>query len=148
MRVASIGFASVDRFEFVDALAERDAVRAGQRHARLEMTAQRQQARRRAFDGDRRRRIASRTSQHEFAPADDSCHRVVERPHDRPVMNQEYLGNSRKTAQRVALIDNDWLVRNIAARRYDRKAEFAHQKMMQWRVGEHHAEQRILRRHC
>ena len=92
--------------------------------------------------------IASRPSQHHFAVADDTHNRVIHVANDRPVVDQEIIGNSSQPLQRLALIDADRFVAQIAAGRDDGYPEISHQEMVQRGVGQHHAETRTGRRDC
>ena len=66
--------------------------------------------------------------------------RVVDVPDDRAVVDEEEVGDAAEPRERLALVDADRLVGEVAARRDDREAELAHQQMMQRRIRQHHAE--------
>ena len=100
-----------------------------------------------AVDGDRRGRIAARAAQHQRPAADDARHGIVDRPHDRPVVDQEAdrrCRPSRASASRSSVaIGSSERLPLVAT---TGKAKLAQQQMMQRRIGQHRAEPRIARR--
>ena len=87
-----------------------------------------------------RRSTISRPSTH----LDD---RVVDVSDDRAIVDEKQIGDATQPVERLALVDADRLVGEIAARRHDGPADVPHQQMMERRVGQHHAEVRVARRH-
>ena len=96
---------------------------------------------------DRRRRVAARAAQHELAPADDAHHRIVDRPDDRPVVDEEQVGDRGRAGRAPRPRRWRWARRvSVAAGRDDGKAELAHQQVMQRRIGQQRTEPGIAGR--
>ena len=128
-------------------LAEDDAGFGAQRHGRLEVAADGEDARRNALR-DNRRRVAARAPQHHRPPGNDADDGIVHRPHDRPVMNQEQIGDAAEAPDGLMLVDADRLVRTVAAGGDHRESGFGQQQMVQRRVGKHDADERIAGRNA
>ena len=114
----------------------------------LQVTAEARTPADRPSTGNGRGRIAARPAQHQRPAADDPHHRVLRRPDNRPVVDEEQVGDLDQPLHGLALVDGDGLFAEVAAGRHDRKAQRAHQQMMQRRIGQHRAEQRIAGRHA
>ena len=62
-------------------------------------------------------------------------------------MNEKNIGDAAQSFERLAFISANRLVAEVAAGGNDRKTEFSHQQMVQWRVRQHDAEIRIAGSH-
>ena len=120
-----MGVSRRQRFEVAEVLADHHAAGAGQRYRRLEVRAEGKNVRRDIGDRDRAGRIAARPAQHQLAAANHPHDGIVERPDDRPVVDEKEIGDVAEPRHRLALLRDDRLVAEIAARRDDGKAEFA-----------------------
>ena len=59
---------------------------------------------------------------------------------DRPVVPEERVGDRAEPLPRLVVRDRDRLIRSVATRHHERPAEVRDEKVMEWGVGEHHAE--------
>ncbi len=128
------------RLQVADVLAQADLVVHGERHGVLQMPANREDGPQRLLDEHRQRRITARAAQHHLAVEHNADDRIIDVPHDRPIVHQEAAGDTGEPGQGFALVDADGLVGAVAAGRHDGKAKLREQQMMQRRVGKHDAE--------
>ena len=75
----------------------------GERDRVLQVTADGEDGRRVLTQRQRQRRIAARAPQHHLAPEHDAHDRVVDVADDRPVVDEEQVGDPAEASQRVAL---------------------------------------------
>ena len=74
----------------------------------------------------------------------DADDRIVHRPHDRPIVGQQHVGDRAQSAARASLDrDRHRLLGEIAAGANQRPRDGRHQQVVQRRVGQHHAQIRI-----
>ena len=66
---------------------------------------------------------------------------------DGPVVGEKEIGDPLEPIERVRVFVRDGLVAAVAARHHQRRPGLAQQQMMQRRVRQHDAEQRIARGH-
>lgn len=130
--------------KIAEMLAERDPPSGGNRNRILQMSSDGEKGAVR-LDLKRERGIPARPSQDKRTYCDHPDDRVVERPDDRPVVNQEEIGDSGEPQKGVAFIGADRFLGSITAGGDDRKAELRHQEMMKGGVREENAEVRVVR---
>ena len=87
-----------------------------------------------------RRHVAARAAQQHRAPVGDPDHRVVGAGADRPVVEQDLVGDPGEPRLRVAVLERDRLVGDVARGHHERHAEVGEQQVVQRRVGEHQPE--------
>ena len=73
--------------------------------------------------------------------------RVLAPPVDRSVVAEERVRDAVQARARVAVVEGDRLVRPVAAGHHERGADLGKQKMMERRVGQHHADPGAPRGH-
>ena len=66
-------------------------------------------------------------------PEEDPYDRIVDIPHDRPVVYQERIGDAVQPLERLPLVGANGLIGQVAARGYYRKSQPAEQQMMKRR---------------
>jgi hypothetical protein len=98
------------------------------------------------FDPNRQRSVSARAAENFDSSIRSAGDGVVERARDRAVVDEEQVGNIGEPRERLAIVDADWFVREIAAGAYHRPVNLVEQKPMQRRVGNHDAEPRVLGR--
>ena len=123
--------------EVADVVADPRAAALGEAERALELGAARQDRRGR-HDRQREavRHAPARAAQDERAAHD----RVVGARLDRPVVDEEGVGDPAEPLARVVVGERDRLVGDVAARQHERHAHVAEQQMVQRRVRQHHAE--------
>jgi len=72
---------------------------------------------------------------------------LVAAPFDRPIVDQQRIGDRAEPRQRVVVEVGDGLVAEVARGHHQRPAELPQQEHMQRRVGQHHADGREAGRH-
>ena len=133
-------FDGLRRLEIAQMLADEHIRSRGDGHGALQMRADGDEARRVLGQPDRQRRIPTRAAQNHLAPRHDPHDGVVDVAQDGPVVHQERVGDARQAHDGVALVRADRFVRQVAARRDDRRTEIRRDQMMERRVGQHHAQ--------
>ncbi len=78
---------------------------------------------------------------------DDAHDRVVGARLDRPVVDEEQVGERREPLERLRVSEADRLIGDVAARHHERQTDVGEQDLVQGRVREHHAEIGSARRH-
>ena len=145
LRARVLHVAEVLRDEHLVAEAQGDGV--------LELGADREQrrrlasARRKRRQAQRQRRVAAGAAQQPRRAGDPAHHAVVGVAGDRPVVDQEAVGDAAQPFDRLVLGGDDGLLGEVAAGRHHRPAELRHQQVVERRVGEHQAELRLPRGH-
>ena len=118
-----------------------------QGHGVLQVPAHRQDRGDLKAQVDRQRGKAAGAAQHLQAVGADPGDRIIDRADNRPVVRQEHVGDGTQALQRVGRADRHGLLGEIAARADDRPAGGFQEQMVQRRVGQHHAQVRVARRH-
>ena len=98
----------------------------------------------------RERRVAARTPDRQLAPRREAGHRVVAADVDRPVVEQEGVGDPAEPRERVGVVGGDGLLAPVAARHHERleaRRRPPEEQVVQRRVRKHHAEPAEPRRH-
>ncbi len=109
------------RIEIAEVLAHHHLAAERQRDGALELPAEREHARRgRPGEPERQRREAARATEDHRAPRPDAHHRVVDRPHDRPIVDEEQVGDVAEPRERLVVVDADRLLGEVAARADER----------------------------
>lgn len=117
----------------------------------LQVTADGERGADRQREGDRQRSVPARTADRELLAVADPHHRVVARDVDRAVVGQPGVGERGEPDQRLGVVGDDRLAREVAAGQHQqpgagRVAGQAEQQVVQRRVGQHHAQVRAARR--
>ena len=128
-----------------DVVADPGAFTPGEAEGVLELGPAGQQRRRRAA-GKRERRghEAARAPQEggscASADLDGAHHRIVGARLDRPVVEQEQVGEAGEAFERVAVLVGDRLVGDVAAGQHQCRGDVERQQVVKGRVRQHHAE--------
>lgn len=132
--------------EVADMRAEKDLAGETGGYRALHVAAERQNRPIEGRQRHRQRSISPRPPQHGFASADHPHHRVVDRAQDRPVVDQEQIGNAAEPLERLGFVGDNGLAAPIAAGGDDGKSEIAQQQMMERCARQHDAEGTIAGR--
>ena len=128
------------RLQVADVLADEDLPAHAQRHGVFQVRAYGQDCRDFIAQKHRERRIAARPAQQPGHAAHDPGHTVVDVAGDGTVVHQESIGDVAESLEGILFVRADRLIRQIAAGGDHGKAQLAQQQVMQWGVGQHHAQ--------
>ena len=102
----------------------------------------------------RQRRVATGPADRELLAVDHAHDRVVARDVDRAVVDEPGVGDPAESLPGIGIVVTDRLVAEVAAGHHERGQRLrsraghgAEQQVVQWRVREQHADERIARRH-
>ena len=96
---------------------------------------------------DRHRGIAPGAAENLKSVRPNLAHRIVHRPHDGAIVDQEYVGDLPQSLQGVRQIDGHRLLAHVSAGADERLVQGVHEQMVQRRIREHYAQVGIARRH-
>ena len=121
----------------------------------LELAADGESRRDRDGQRDRQRRVAARPADRQLLTVDDPHNGVVARHVDRAIVREPRVGDAAQSGARVGILERDRFVGEVAARQhqdlgYRRRARRTirprrEQQMVQRRVRQHHADERVAR---
>ncbi len=131
-------------------LAENRLPTAAQRESRFELSAHRKNGMRtRQGQFHRLRRVAAGPAYRQFSAIDDAGYRIVAADVDRAVMHQEHVGDVLQTLHGVIIFVGNRLLGPVAACHHQRNpVKIMQQQVMQRRIRQHDAEERVVRRHA
>ncbi len=119
----------------------------GEGHRVLEVPAHGEQNGQLAARENRPRGQAARPAQDLRAAVDHGRHAVVHVTSDRAVVDEKALGDRAEPLDGLSFVGADGLLRQVAARGDEWEIDAAQQQVMQRRVGQHHAQIGVARRH-
>ena len=137
-----------------DVLAHPRVVTSREAKGVLELAPDRQRRRDAGGQPNRQRRVAARAADRQFVTVDQADHRVVARHMDRPVVTDPCIGDAPQPLPSVRVLEADRLVGEVAARHHEdlrRRVSIrdsghrSKEQMVQRRIREHHADQRVRR---
>ncbi|OPZ61005.1 MAG: hypothetical protein BWY87_00100 [Deltaproteobacteria bacterium ADurb.Bin510] len=141
MEVAGLGRAQV-----ADMRAEDRAGVLDDAEGVLQLAAQAHHGRPALLEFERPGHVAAAAPDQARPAGHDACQRVVAAHHDRPVVQQEALGDAAQAFLGLAVFDADRLVGQVAAG-HDQRAAVGHQQMLDGVIGQHQADLVQLGRH-
>jgi hypothetical protein len=153
---AGEGFDAGGGLEVADVLAGENLSLAGERDRILEVTAQREDDGRggagrsgergeRERQWQRQRRVAAGAAQHLLRAEHDPGDRIIDRPGDGTIVNEEQIRDGPESGEGFLLVDADRVVADVAAGGDQGETEIGGQEVVDRRVRQHEAEPGIPR---